>query len=130
MQTKLQSNYRQLRLSDNVIHDFYARDNVLSHRQNGSTYISIPVTLEVMSELYQLYEIETFPLPIHNRSQATIITDTVDLIAVNNHHYFTVKHHVLNEHCHGKTIKTCNRLFVSHDFIHSPIVRVLYIRMI
>ena len=120
LQTKLQSKYRQLRLSDNVIHDFYARDNVLSHRQNGSTYISIPVTLEVMSELYQLYEIETFPLPIHNRSQATIITDTVDLIAVNNHHYFTVKHHVLDEHCHGKTIKTCNRLFVSHDFIHSP----------
>ena len=47
-----------------------------------------------MSEFYQLYEIVTFPLPFHNRSQATIITDTVDVIAVNSHHYFTVKHQV------------------------------------
>ena len=120
MSQKLSLKYRQLRLGSNLIHDFYAKNNVVSYKANNSNYISIPVNLEVRNQLYDLYDIETFPLPITNSSQATLITNAVDIIAVNEHYYFPISGHMLNEHCHGISIKTCDRSFVSSDIIKSP----------
>ena len=59
-------------------------------------------------------------LPIDNTTHATIITDNLDMIAVNKHYYFPISNKDLVEHCHGRTIRTCNKIFISLDLKNAP----------
>ena len=59
-------------------------------------YVSIPVKLEMTDQTYELYEVESFMVPVEgNQSQTTILMDYVDLLAVNieTNSYFSMSHH-------------------------------------
>ena len=77
----------------------------------------------MFDQAYQLYEINTFMVPVESdKPQATIIMDYIDLLAVNEeqNNYFGVTRTFLDEYCNGRTVLKCNYLFTSHNMTNSP----------
>ena len=68
----------------NIIWDYYTMNYIHNFVSCGTIFISIPVNLEIFDQTYQLYEINTFMVPVESKTpQATIIMDYIDLLAVN-----------------------------------------------
>ena len=123
LQNTLDRKYQDLHLTTRSLWDYYTIENIVSYYKNGSFYVSIPVKLEMTDQTYELYEVESFMVPVEgNQSQTTILMDYVDLLAVNieTNSYFSMSHHFLNEHCHGKTVRTCNKMFMNKDLTRAP----------
>ena len=123
LQNTLDRKYQDLHLTTRSLWDYYTIENIVSYYKNGSFYVSIPVKLEMTDQTYELYEVESFMVPVEgNQSQTTILMDYVDLLAVNieTNSYCSMSHHFLNEHCHGKTVRTCNKMFMNKDLTRAP----------
>ena len=123
LQAQLKEKYVGLQITEFNIWDYYTLNNIISYVQNGSIYFSIPVNLQMFDQAYQLYEINTFMVPVESYvPQATIIMDYIDLLAVNEeqNNYFGVTRTFLDEYCNGRTVLRCNYLFTSHDMTNSP----------
>ena len=123
LETNLQKKFNGVSLSKGTIWDYYSSE-ITSFIQNNTLYISIPVHLEMKNQNFQLYEINSFMIPIENSEspQATIILDYVDLLGINEERnsYFSITHQFLSEHCRGKTILRCNRMITNLDLTTSP----------
>ena len=61
---KLPLKYRRLKLGQRLIKDFYLKNNIMHYQKNNTMFISIPVTLGMSDQLFELHEIDTFPLYI------------------------------------------------------------------
>ena len=92
LQSKLPLKYRRLKLGQRLIKDFYSKNDIMHCQKNNTMFISIPVTLKMSDQLFELHEIETFPLPIGSKTQATLVMEFVDLQLpcheVNHYTYF------------------------------------------
>ena len=96
LQNTLDRKYQDLHLTTRSLWDYYTIENIVSYYKNGSFYVSIPVKLEMTDQTYELYEVESFMVPVEgNQSQTTILMDYVDLLAVNieTNSYFSMSHH-------------------------------------
>ena len=99
LQAKLKEKYVGLQVTKFNIWDYYTMNNINSFVRNGTICISIPVNLEMFDHTYQLYEINTFMVPVESKTpQATIIMDYIDLLVVNEeqNNYFVVTREFLN----------------------------------
>ena len=123
LQQELSANHDTMRLTSIDIWDHYHINNLVHVIRNGSIYINLPVTLQMQDQVFTLYTINTFMVPVVNEpTKATLIVDYVDLIAVNyeQNSYFTMSRQFYMDHCVGRTIIKCDRLLQSYDFELAP----------
>ena len=124
LRSKLTDKYNGIRLSEINIWEYYSIHNVMSFSRNGSIYLSIPVRIEVVNQIYDLYEIQTFITPVDSQSpQATfIVVDNVEMLGVNEmeNSYIPLSKALLREACKGKSIYHCNHLFTQYDITKAP----------
>ena len=100
----------------NSVYQFYTRNNVVSYLHNGSTFIKIPVYINLHEQDFQLYEIDPFPLLIPNSSvEHAMLVQHRDIIALNAD---MGTHIVMNQgdlhQCHGHQLITCSKLFTQY----------------
>ena len=123
LQRQLRVTYPNLQLSRVNVWEYYTISNVASYQHNGSIFLSIPIHVQIIDQIYTLYEIKTFIIPTDsNNPQGTLIIDFTDLIAINRdeNNYFPISHAFLREHCRGSSIKSCNQIFTQYDLTRSP----------
>ena len=123
LENRMNQKYRGLEIARIDILEYYGLKDITGYSLNGTIYISIPVRAGLRDQIYDLFDISTFLVPVEsNQSQATIIQDHIDLLAVNVPHnsYFEISRNFLENHCMGKNMYHCDRMIVNYDLSNSP----------
>ena len=101
--------YPMLKITNKNVMDYYGDSRAIGYIDSNDIYINIPIAVNVINQIFDVHQIDTFLIPIDNDpSKATLIMPTNNLIAINQQHslYFIVKESYL-QRCTGKGLKMC-----------------------
>ena len=112
LRNKLNTIHPSLELSRHSVYDFYKHKNIVSFVEDQDFFIKIPIILNMHRQLFKIFNLESFYIPVPHRNDQAMILQHKNVIAVNKaaNTYITLESRDL-ETCHGNKILLCDTLF-------------------
>ena len=107
----LQNQYPLVQMTQNRLYEYYANAKVASYVTDDNIYVSIPVFIDLHSQKYNLFKIETFCFRIpESVDLASVIKPDYNIIGINDRQqtYTLIDEQYLAHHCTGDSVLRCD----------------------
>ena len=93
------------------IYEYYTHVQAIGYVENNHIYVKLPIIIDLHNQVYTLYKLQTFPIPLpSNNKHASPILHDYDIIGVNREQntYILTTNDFLKHFCRGDKIYRCH----------------------
>ena len=107
----LQKEFPLIRLMNTPIYEYFTHVQAIGYVENNHIYVKLPIIIDLHNQVYTLYKLQTFPIPLpSNNKHASLILHDYDIIGVNREQntYILTTNEFLKHFCRGDKIYRCH----------------------
>ena len=115
----IQHTYPEFRLTNQYLAHYYRQQNTLTSITESGIYISIPIAISSLDNIFQLHQIETFKVPTRTQDGSQLLTQiqpeyNVIGVSRDRNRYIVLTQSDFNSLCEDHDVFLCKMLLVQY----------------